>query len=164
MTKKPHTSSKWVQVKPKTNEKRRLTLFVAGPVPDGFLERLDKMTSRYDIVTAVCAGSEPGQEMSQTESLMQKWAESRFQNFRSIPWKDLGTFPGFMQFMHADGNRAVIAYDDGLDRADVKFAEFLGQDKDVQYRKFKIEPVHNNDAAEFTQAVNSIQNPIGISK
>lgn len=144
----------WSYVKPKVDERRKFTLYVAGVMPDRFPERLDRLTGNYDAVTLMCA------EGSGMEDIVRSWARSRRQACGIIPEKDLCTFPGFMQFMRTEGNRAVLAYDDGTNRKDVQFAEELGKEDEVQYRKVAVERP-KDEASDFADAVAGISAPSG---
>lgn len=54
-----------------------------------------------------------------------------------------------MQFMQPVGNKAVIVYDDGSDNDEIKFAEALSKEPDVQYKKIDVTP-------DFTNAVEAL--------
>lgn len=142
--KKPYVPSKWSYIKPKEDERRKLTLFVAGALPEHLDLRLDKLTANYDVITVMCAGewcrekNAPPKEVNEKQQSIQNWAHSRRQHYGIIPWKDLNTLSGEMQFIQSAGNKAVIVYDDGSDTDEVKFAKSLSKEPDVQYKKIDV--------------------------
>ena len=159
--KKSYTSSNWSYTKPPEDDRRKLTLFVAGAVPSNLTNRLDQLTLNYDVVTVMCAGNtdyqghRPKNEReTEMERTIREWAVSRRQNADVIPLVNLGIPPGWLQFMGPDGNKAAIVYDDGIcDGSDVRFAEKLGREEDIQFRKVKIQ---RDVTKDFTAAVASI--------
>lgn len=165
MGKKKYTPSPWLYIKPKEDDRRKLTLFIAGVMPSYLPERLDKLTSKYDVVTVMCAGYtdrngvQPGKEKSEMEKSIEKWAHSRKQNYNIIPWNNLNTISGWMQFMGPDGNKAVIVYTDGLYNGDdISFAESLSKEENIQYKKIELPNTQNMTAAtDFADAVAKIK-------
>lgn len=143
--------------------KRKLTLFVAGAVPPHLPDRIDKLTSKYDNVTVMCAGytdrrgkpQEP--EKTVMAKILQDWAHTRGESCDIIPWRNISKLAGWAQFMSQDANKAVIAYDDGTEREDVKFAETLAKEDGVQFKKIPIEKEASiNTDNDFAAAVRSI--------
>lgn len=152
--KKRYVPSHWSYMKPKEDDRRKLTLFVAGAVPPYLPQRLDRLTANYDVVTVLCAGNmgryglPEGTEETQMEKTIKEWARVRRQNADVIQWPDLHTTPGWMQFMGPDGNKAAIVYNDGVyDGEDVNYAKYLGTQDGVQFRETRIEKAAENDFA-----------------
>ena len=158
--KKPYVPNHWSYMKPKEDDRRKLTLFVAGAVPPQLPQRLDRLTANYDVVTVLCAGNTgrygllEGTEETEMEKTIKEWAHNRRQEADVILWDSLNTVPGWMQFMGPDGNKAVIVYNDGVyDGADVSYAKYLAKQEGVQFRETKIEKAAGND---FTKAVENL--------
>lgn len=162
-----YTPSPWSYIKPKEDNRRKLTLFVAGAMPPHLPERLDRLTAKYEVVTVMCAGYTdrnglpPDKKKSEMEQAIEDWARERKQNYDIIPWGNINAVPGWVQFMGPDGNKAVITYDDGTYNGDdIKFAESLSKEKNVQYKKIEIPKAQNiSDGADFADAVANI--PMG---
>lgn len=142
--------------------KRRLTLFVAGAVPEHLPDRIDRLTSKYDDVTVMCAGYTDRigtqiEEKTVMAKILQDWAHTRGEKCDVIPWRNIGKLAGWAQFMSEDTNKAVIMYDDGKERDDIKFAETLTAEENVQGRKIKIEKEADiSTDNDFAAAVRSI--------
>lgn len=150
--------------KPETDPtKRKLTLFVAGAVPKQLPDRIDRLTSKYDNVTVMCAGytdrrGKPQEEEKKVMSdILKDWAHTRGEEIDIIPWRNIGKLPGWAQFMSQDANKAVIVYDDGEEREDIKFAESLAKEEGVQFKKIDVEKENCiNVDNDFANAVASI--------
>lgn len=157
--KKPYKPNYWAYMKPKEDNRRKLTLFVAGAVPPYLPERLDRLTSNYEVVTVMCGGNTgrygvpEGKEKTEMEKALEAWAKSRRQTADAIPMENLNTIPGTLQFLGPDGNKAVIVYNDGYaDGDDVRFANVLSREEGVQFRETKIEP----KGKDFADAVATV--------
>ena len=155
--KKPYIPNPWSHIKPKEDDRRKLTLFIAGAAPEGLNERITKLTGNYPVVTVMCAEERSKDKKSEMPNIIEDWARKRRQHCKIVPLEDLNEFPGYMQFMQPDGNKAVIVYDDGENTDDIKFAEALSKEPDVQFKKIKVEPV-KSETDDFTKAVNNITN------
>lgn len=149
--------------------KRKLTLFVAGAVPEHLPDRIDKLTSKYDNVTVMCAGytdrrgrpQEP--EKTVMAKILEDWAHTRGEKCDIIPWRNIGKLAGWAQFMSEDANKAVIMYDDGKQREDLEFAKTLTKEGGVQSKAIKVEKeadIGTDD--DFAAAVRSIGTEDGL--
>lgn len=165
--------NKWAYTKkPEIDEtKRKLTLFVAGAVPPRLPDRIDKLTSKYDNVTVMCAGYTDRRGKPQEEEktvmakILQDWAHTRREACDIIPWRNIGKLGGWAQFMGENANKAVIVYDDGKEREDVKFAEMLGREDGVQFKKIALEKEADVQSDnDFAAAVKSISTDTGMSR
>lgn len=115
---------------PEKPEGTCITIFIAGAVPD--VERLGskltKLCVNYDRVVLIAdKGNTPMLHALEYAPLDMKF---------SVTDAEMGTFPGWMEFMGPDGDKAALVFykNEGYS-GDMAMARTLSKEEGVQYRE-----------------------------